>query len=67
MGKFIIEVVARPVLKRIKRSGRQCPHGSQQVTRKKPHVIDVALEQNTQHSCWYIMWMVIYTMPTYVI
>jgi hypothetical protein len=51
MGKYIIEVVVKLVLRKIRKSNRQCPHGSQQATRKKPHVIDVALEQNIQLSC----------------
>jgi hypothetical protein len=43
------------VLRKIKKSSPLCPRGKQQDIRKKPHVIDVALEQNIQHSCWYIM------------
>jgi hypothetical protein len=37
--------------------------GNQVVIRKKPHVIDVALNQNTLHKRRYIMWMAIYTIP----
>jgi hypothetical protein len=55
----------KPVLRKIKKSNLLCPHGKQQVIRKKPHVIDVALEQNIQRSYWYIMWMAIYTTPIY--
>jgi hypothetical protein len=55
MIKYITEVVARPALKKTKKLSRQCLHGSQQATKKKPHVIDVALEQSIQHSCWYII------------
>jgi hypothetical protein len=50
MGKFIIEVGAKFVLRKIKKSNPRCLHGKQQDIRKKPHAIDVALEQNIQHS-----------------
>jgi hypothetical protein len=50
MGKFIIEVVVKPVLRKTRKLNRQCPHGKQQDTRKKPHAIDVALGQSIQHS-----------------
>jgi hypothetical protein len=58
-------VGAKLVLRKIKKSNHLCLTGKQQAIRKKPHVIDVALEQNIQLSCWYIMLMVIYTMPIY--
>jgi hypothetical protein len=50
MGKFIIEVVAKLALRKIRKLNPLCLHGKQRVIRKKPHVIDVALEQNIQHS-----------------
>jgi hypothetical protein len=50
-----IVVVARLVLKKIKKLNHLCPHGKQQDIKKKPHAIDVALEQNIQLSYWYIM------------
>jgi hypothetical protein len=65
MGKYTIEVVAKPVLRKIRRSSRQFQLGNQLAIRKKPHAIDVALEQNIRRSYWCIMLMVIYTMLTY--
>jgi hypothetical protein len=41
--------------------------GNQQGTRKNPHVIDAGFEQDLPVSCWYIMLMVISTMPLYEI
>jgi hypothetical protein len=61
MDKFIIEVVAKLASRKIKKLNHLCPRGKQQDIRKKPHVIDVALGQNIQLSCWYIMLMAIYT------
>jgi hypothetical protein len=58
-----IVVGAKSALRKIKKSSHQYPHGKQQAIRKKPHVIDVVLEQNIQHSCWFTMWMAICTMP----
>jgi hypothetical protein len=55
MGKYTIEVVAKPVLRKIRRSSRQFQLGNQLAIRKKPHAIDVALGQNIQRSYWCIM------------
>jgi hypothetical protein len=55
MDRYIIEVVARLASKKIRGSNPLYPHGKQQDIRKKPHAIDVALEQSIQRSCWYIM------------
>jgi hypothetical protein len=38
------------VLKKIEKLSRRWLAGNQTDTRKKPHVIDVALEQNIQHN-----------------
>jgi hypothetical protein len=54
MVRYIIEAGAKLALKRIKKSNLLCPNGNQLVIRKKPHVIDVALEQNILHNCWCI-------------
>jgi hypothetical protein len=51
MDKCITEVVAKLVLRKIRRSSRLCQLGNQQGTRKNPHVTDVASEQNIQRSC----------------
>jgi hypothetical protein len=51
MDRYTIEDVARLASRKIKKSNHLCPHGKQQDTRKKPHAIDVALEQNIQHNC----------------
>jgi hypothetical protein len=67
MDRCIIEAAVKLVSRKIKRSSHLCPRGKQQDIRKKPHVIDVALEQNIQHSYWYIMWMATCTMPIYEI
>ena len=61
----ITEADAKLVSRKTKKLSRLCQLGNQQGTRKKPHAIDVALEQSIQHNCWYTMWMEIYTMPTY--
>ena len=37
--------------------------GNQPATRKKPPVTGVVLNQNTQLSCWCIMWTAICTIP----
>jgi hypothetical protein len=50
MGKCTTEAAVKLVLRKIKKLSHLCPPGNQQGIRKKPHVIDVALEQNIQHS-----------------
>jgi len=54
MVKHTLEIVAAIVSVEIKKSNLLCQDGKLQVTRKKPHAIDVALEQNIQHSFWFI-------------
>jgi hypothetical protein len=65
MAKYILEAVVKLVSRKIKRLNLLFLLGKQQVIRKKPHVIDVALEQSIQHNCWCITWMVIYIMLIY--
>jgi hypothetical protein len=55
MDKYITEVVVKLALRKIRKLNLLCPHGKQQDIRKKPHVTDVALEQNIQRSCWCTM------------
>jgi hypothetical protein len=47
----IIVVGVSIASRKIDESNRQWLVGNLLATRKKPHAIDVALEQNTQHSC----------------
>jgi hypothetical protein len=54
-----VSIVSRKIVK----SNHPQLVGSQQATRKKPHVIDVALKQSIQHNCWCITLMAIYTTP----
>jgi hypothetical protein len=54
-------------LRKIAKLNRLWLGGKQLGIRKKPHAIDVALEQSIQRSCWYIMWTVTYTTPVFVI
>jgi hypothetical protein len=61
MEYHTIAVGASIVSRKIGESNRPWLVGSLWATRKKPHVIDVALKQNIQHNCWYIMLMAIYT------
>jgi hypothetical protein len=54
MTKHTLEIVVAIVSVEIKKSNLLCHVGKLQGTRKKPHAIDVALEQNIQHSFWFI-------------
>jgi hypothetical protein len=54
MIKHTLEIVAAIVSAETKKSSQLCLVGKLQDIRKKPHVIDVALEQNIQHSFWFI-------------
>jgi hypothetical protein len=53
MDRYTTEAAVKLVLRKIKRSSHLFLPGKQQDIRKKPHVIDVALEQSIQHSYWY--------------
>ena len=61
MTEYIIVVSVITVSERDVELKRQNHNGSWLDTRKNPHVIDVGLGPSFQLSCWYIMWMVIYT------
>jgi hypothetical protein len=50
MDRCIIEAAVKLVSRKIRRLNHLFLLGKQQAIRKKPHVIDVALEQNIQHS-----------------
>jgi hypothetical protein len=51
MDKCIIEVGVKLASRKTRRLNHLCQLGSLLGIRKKPHVIDVALEQNIQRSC----------------
>jgi hypothetical protein len=51
MGSRTIALVANTALKRIAKLNLLRQGGNPVDIRRKPHVIDVALDQNTQHSC----------------